>query len=174
MRRLSQFVAVLVIAFAFSACKKGSTPTPDTSSTTTMTLTSNGTNNISYNSCDEIAASVNNINHTLITGYNLTNGKKSADSFELDIVHDVATLQAGKAYPVGSSLGQVDAVTFFYSPTDTTDFNSANAQGSVTISGITATTITGTFSGKLFAQDDFDGTHVIYTVTNGAFTAKRH
>lgn len=173
MRSLSQFVAVLVIAFAFTACKKSSTPTPDNTTTTTMTLTSNGTN-ISYNSCDEIAASANNINHTLITGYNLTNGKRSADSFELDIVHDVADLKAGQAYPVGSSLGQVDAVTLFYSPTDSTDFNSANAQGSVTISGVTATTITGTFSGKLFAQDDFDGTHVIYTVTNGAFTAKRN
>jgi hypothetical protein len=173
MRSLSKFVAVLVIAFAFSACKKSSTPAPDTSSTTSMTLTSNGSN-ISYNSCDEVSASVNDVAHTLITGYNLTNGKRGHDSFELDIIHDVATLKAGQAYPVGSHLGQADAVTLFYSPTDSTDFNSANAQGSVTISGITATTITGTFSGKLYAQDDFDGTTVIYTVTNGAFTAKRN
>lgn len=172
MRSLSKFIAVLVVVVAFSACKKSSTPAPDTTVTTTMTLTSNGTN-LSFDDCEEVTASVNNVTHTLIAGNSSTN--KNA-SFTVDIVHDPSTLKAGQAYPVATSFEQADAATLFYSPNTGTNFNTqpANAQGSVTISGVTATTITGTFSGKLYAADDFDAITVVYTVTNGAFTAKRN
>ncbi|WP_426669640.1 hypothetical protein ACPPVU_00055 [Mucilaginibacter sp. McL0603] len=171
MRSLSKFVAVLVIAFAFSACKKSSTPAPDTTTSTIMTLTSNGTN-ISFDDCEEVTASVNNVVHTLISGNSTTNKNIS---FTVDIVHDPATIKAGQAYPVISTSSQTaDAATLFYSPnaTDTYVSQLANSQGSVTINGVTATTITGTFSGVLFAEGDFET--VVYTITNGAFTAKRN
>jgi hypothetical protein len=158
--------------FAVSACKKSSTPAPDTTVKTTMTLTAN-TTNISFDDCEQVSASVNNVIHTLIAGNSTTNKNIS---FTVDIVHDPSTIKAGQAYPIASSFGQPDAATLFYSANTTDSFSTqpANAQGSVTISGVTATTITGTFSGKLFASDDFDGTTVVYTITNGAFTAKRN
>jgi hypothetical protein len=172
MRSLSKFVAVLVIAFAFSACKKSNTPAPDTTVTTTMTLTSNGTN-LSFDDCEQVATSVNNVAHTIIVGSSTIN-KNTA--FTVDIIHDVSTLKAGQAYPVASSIAQTDAAFLYYYPNTSNNFSTqpSSAQGSVTISGVSASTITGTFSGKLFAVADVDGTTVIYTITNGAFTAKRN
>ena len=69
---------------------------------------------------------------------------------------------------------QKGGVTLFYNPNANDDFNTQPAApvGSVTITEITATTISGTFSGTLYAGDDFSVIHPVYTVTNGSFTAK--
>ncbi|MDB5024258.1 MAG: hypothetical protein JWP78_2013 [Mucilaginibacter sp.] len=173
MKNLSHlFIAVLATALAFSSCKKSTTPAP-AGATSSMKLTSNGTA-ISFNECVQGTVTANGVVQTVIIADNITNGKVGDAGFEVDIMHDPATLKAGQTYAAASSFGQADGATFFYYPNATDNFATqpANPQGLVTITGVTSTTITGTFSGKLFASDDFAGTTVIYTVTNGSFTAK--
>jgi hypothetical protein len=138
-----------------------------------MKLTLNG-NDLNFNDCEEIEADVNDTKQATITGYMVTNGKPSAVSFEVDIVHDPATLKAGQTYPTASAFGAADGALFFYWPNSTDHFTSQPAypEGSVTITNVTSTSISGTFSGKLFDPSDFTATTVLYTVTNGSFTAK--
>jgi hypothetical protein len=175
MKNLSHlFIAVLATALAFSSCKKSTTPAPAGTTSSSMKLTSNGTA-ISFNECEQGTVTANGVVQTVIIADNITNGKLGDASFEVDIEHDPATLKAGQTYQVASSFGQADGATLFYYPNTTDNFATqpANPQGSVTITGVTSTTITGTFSGKLFASDDLTGTTVIYTITNGSFTAQR-
>ena len=172
MKTLSYVMMVATVAsISFSSCKKSSTPAP--AATTSMKLTVNGTD-LSFNQCGELQVDINDAPQTTITGINVTNGNPGDASFEVDIDHDLATLKAGQTYQASSSYVQPDGVNFYYSPTSTGDFSSqpANPQGSVTITAVTATTISGTFSCKLFDASDFSGTTVVYTVTNGSFTAK--
>jgi hypothetical protein len=63
-------------------------------------------------------------------------------------------------------------ITYYPNNTDTFTTQIGNPQGTVTITEVTATTISGTFSAKLFAWNDTSGNTVIYTITNGSFTAK--
>jgi hypothetical protein len=137
-----------------------------------MKLTANGTD-LSFNDCEELEVDLNS-KHTTITGYINTSTGLSNVNFGVDIIHDPATLKAGQTYQAPSSFGQADGATFFYWPVGTDEFTSqpGNPQGSVTITAVTSTTISGTFSAKLFAQADFSGTTVLYTITNGSFTAK--
>lgn len=170
MKKLSKlFIAVLLTAVAFTSCKKNSDNSPAGS---TMTFTANGTA-VTYNACVAVSASVNDVNQTLITGTNLTNGKPGAASMEVDITHDMATLKAGQTYSVTTA--HQDALVLFYFKNDTDVFTTqpANPIGKVTITEVTSSTIKGTFSGKLFSEDDFTGEHVLYTITGGSFTAKR-
>ena len=170
MKKLSNlFVAVLFTAIALTSCKKNSDNSP---SGTTMTFTANGTA-ITYNTCVAVSASVNDVNQTLITGTNLTNGKPGAASMEVDITHDLATMKAGQTYSVTTA--PKDGLILFYFKNDTDVFTTqpANPIGKVTITEVTSSTIKGTFSGKLFSEDDFTGEHVLYTIAGGSFTAKR-
>ena len=166
-------MAVIVTSIAFSSCKKSSTPAPVPTITTSMKLTANGTP-LSFSYCEEVEIDVNNAPQITFTGTNVTNGKPSDASFEVDILHDPTTLKAGQTYPAATSFAQPDGSALFYSPNanDTYMTQPGNPQGTVTITEVTATTISGTFSGKLFAGDDFSGTSVLYTITNGSFTAK--
>jgi hypothetical protein len=172
MKKISKpFIAILFIALAFNSCKKSSDNSP---SGTSMKFTSNGTG-ISFNSCVEVDATVGDQKQVLITGINITNGKPGTSSFELEIAHDVATLKAGQTYPVASSFSQAESSTLFFFTSETGAFNTqpGNPQGAVSITEVTSTNVKGTFSGKLFAEDDFTGEHALYTITNGSFTAKR-
>ena len=167
-------IALAAIALTFSSCKKSSNPTPNNTVSSSMKFTSNGSV-VSFNNCGEVSASVNGITQTLFTGINVTNGTPGDVNFEINIQHDPATFQAGQTYQVTSLPGHADAATFYYSTNSTDEFTSqpTNTQGSVSITGVTSTTISGTFSGKLFAYDDYAGATVVYTITNGSFTAKR-
>ena len=168
-------IALAAIALTFSSCKKSSNnPTPDKTASSSMKFTVNGTA-ISFNNCGETSLSVNDVTQTLFLGVNVTNGTPSGASLELNIQHDPATFKAGQTYQVASSPGQADGATFYYSTNSTDEFTSqpANPQGSITITEVTSTTISGTFSGKLFAYNDYAGATVVYTITNGSFTAKR-
>lgn len=174
MKTLSHLcIALAAIALTFSSCKKSAAPTPNGSTSSSMKLTANGTD-LSFNDCEEILAEVNGSIQTTITGYMVTNGKPGDVNFEVDIDHDPTTLKVGQTYQAASSYAQPDAVNFFYWTNATDSFTNqpANPQGSVTITALTSTTISGTFSGKLFAANDFTGTTVVYTITNGSFTAK--
>jgi hypothetical protein len=177
MRRSSYLsMATLVAVLAFSSCKKSATPAPakTTDSDAVMSFTINGSTNIGYTDCEEKFTTEVGVKHTLITGVNLTDGKPGADSFVLDIAVDPATITAGQAFPVASTAAEANAATLIYATdaTDTFVTQPANAQGSVTFSAASTTGFTGTFSGKLFAKSDVTGTTVVYTITNGAFTAK--
>ncbi|MDB5090417.1 MAG: hypothetical protein JWR09_4411 [Mucilaginibacter sp.] len=165
------FVAILFIAVIFNSCKKSDSNSP---TGTSMKFTSNGTA-ISFNSCVAVSATVGNTSEVLITGINITNAKPGVSSFEVELTHDVNTLKAGQTYPAASSFSQLDAATLFYFTTESDVFTTqpGNAQGTVSITEVTSANIKGTFSGKLFAEDDFTGTTVLYTITNGSFTAKR-
>jgi len=138
-----------------------------------MKLTLNG-NDLNFNDCEELEADVNDQKQTAITGYVIANGKPTDVNFGLNIVHDPATLQAGQTYPAVSSFGQTDCASFFYWPNSTDMYVNQrnNPQGVITITAVTPTTISGTFSCKLFAGVDIDGINVLYTITNGSFTAK--
>ncbi|MEO6978874.1 MAG: hypothetical protein ABI113_10870 [Mucilaginibacter sp.] len=170
MKKLSKlFIVVLFTAIALTSCKKNSDNSP---AGTTMTFTANGTAT-TYNTCVAVSASVNDVNQTLITGTNLTNGKPSAASMEVDITHDLATMKAGQTYSVTTA--PKDGLILFYFKNDNDVFTTqpANPVGKVTITEVTSSTIKGTFSGKLFSEDDFTGEHVLYSIAGGSFTAKR-
>ncbi len=64
------------------------------------------------------------------------------------------------------------AITYYPNNTDTFTTQPGSSQGSVTITEVTATTISGTFSGTLYASNDLSGLHLLYTITNGSFSAK--
>ena len=177
MKTLSHLlIAALFGACLFtSSCKKDSTAAP-VDAASSMKFTANGTD-VSLNNCLQASASVNDVVETIISGANFTNGTAGDASFEVNIIHDPATLKAGQTYQMITSFGQATdgAILFYYtSLTDIFTTQPANAQGSVTITDVTSTTISGTFSGKLFASGDFSGTKVLYTITNGTFTAKRN
>lgn len=177
MRRSSYLsMAALVAVLAFSSCKKSATPAPakTTDSDAAMSFTVNGSTNIGYTDCEEKFTTEAGVKHTLITGVNLTDGKPGADSFVLDIAVDPATITAGQAFPVASTVAEANAATLIYATdaTDTFITQPANAQGAVTFSAAGTTGFTGTFSGTLFAKSDLTGATLVYTITNGAFTAK--
>ncbi|WP_426669880.1 hypothetical protein ACPPVU_01300 [Mucilaginibacter sp. McL0603] len=177
MKTLSYFLMVATFAsVTFSSCKKDSTPAPTPTPAevaTSMKLTSNGTA-LSFNQCQQFTVSANGLVQTEFIAKNFTNGKLSDDEFEVDIIHDPATLKAGQTYPAASSYAQKETADITYYPNDTDIFTTqiGNPQATVTITEVTATTISGTFSGKLFAWDDTAGNTVVYTITNGSFTAK--
>jgi hypothetical protein len=174
---------ILLSAAMISGCQKGvldddtkpgssGSPTP-TSVGGSMKFTSSGTA-ITYNNCLATDASANGVNQTLIMGLNLTNNVAGADNFEVDIIQSLSALKAGQVYPASTSFTQPNSMALFYYPNATDEYvtQPANAQGSVTITGVTSTTISGTFSGTLFASDDLNGTTVKATITEGTFTAK--
>lgn len=164
-------IALFIITFVLTSCKKsGSTINPVTS-TTSMNFTYNGTAQ-SFNNCLAVSASAG-VEQTLITGENLSLGQVSANSFEVDILADISTIKAGQTFPAISTPNQVGGSVLFYFPNSTDMFvtQPVNAQGTVTVTAITASTISGTFSGKLFAQSDYNANNVIYTITDGTFTA---
>ncbi|MDO3627144.1 hypothetical protein [Mucilaginibacter sp. BT774] len=168
-------IALAAIALTFSSCSKKSSnnPTPNGTVTSSMKLKLNGTD-LNFNDCEEIEADVNNQKQTTITGYIITDGKPGDVNFGLNITHDPATLKAGQTYLAQSSYGQDDVSSFFYWKTSSDYYTSQPTvpAGNITITGVTATTISGTFSGKLFAPNDFQGMVLYYTITNGTFTAK--
>ena len=164
-------VAILFIAVILNSCKKSDSNSP---TGTSMKFTSNGAA-VSFNSCVAVSATVGTTSEVLLTGINITNAKPGVSSFEVELTHDVNTLKAGQTYPAAGSFSQLDASTLFYFTTESDVFTTqpGNAQGTVSITEVTSSSIKGTFSGKLFAEDDFTGTTVLYTITNGSFTAKR-
>ena len=173
MKKISVFcIVALLMAAMFSGCKKDS-KNPATSTTESMKLTLNA-NAVSYNSCLGSDATIGSTKETIITGLNLTNNTPGADSFEIEIVHDISTLKAGEVFQAANSFGQADGMALYYFPNDNDTFvtQPANPQGTVTITAVTSTTISGTFSGKLFASADLSGTTVKYTVISGTFTAR--
>jgi hypothetical protein len=165
------FIAVLFITVVFNSCKKSSDNSPSSPS---MKFTSNGTV-VSFNSCVEVVATVGSQSQILITGIDVTNGKAGTTSFEVQLIHDDATLKAGQVFQAATTFGQENSSALLYFTNDTDLFATqpGKPQGSVTLTEVTSTTIKGTFSGELFAEDDFTGDHVLYTITNGSFTALR-
>jgi hypothetical protein len=164
--------AVLFIGFVFNSCKKSSNPPPLTSS---MTFSFNGTNQ-TFNTCFALVPTMTASSQVLITGYNITGGAASNNSFSIQIVHDISTLQAGQTYPAAASTAAANSSSFVFFTDASHDFitQTANPQGTVMITGVSSSTITGTFSGDLFAPNDTNGSTVIYTITNGVFTASRY
>ena len=145
-----------------------------------MSLTYNNTK-LAFNSCVQAFNScvhtltVNNVPETVILANNITGSKVSDNSFEIDITADVTTLKPGAIFQAASSFSQVNAMTLFFSPDTTNTYATqpANHTGTVTITDVSFTYIKGTFSGKLFASDDFSASQLLYTITNGTFVAKR-
>jgi hypothetical protein len=163
-------LAVLGIALVFNSCKKSShSPV----SSPSMKLTYNGTA-LSFNSCLALSATVGSTDEVLITGDNVTGSNHSDNSFEVDIVHSITALKAGQTFPAATAFTQAESSTlfFFTNATDTFVSQPKNPYGTVTITGVTSTTITGTFSGTLYAVSDFSGLDLKYTITDGTFTAK--
>jgi hypothetical protein len=167
------FIAIALIAAVFTSCSKSKDVTPTTS--TFMKLTINGTAT-SFNSCLEADAEINGVmSQVLITGNNFTNGKPAANSFEVDINHDPATLKAGQTFAVSGNT-QPNSIALFYFLNDSDYFvtQGKSTQGTITLTKVTSTVIEGTFSGKLFDPSDFSSTKVLYTATSGSFSAKRN
>lgn len=162
------FIAILFIAILFNSCKKSSDNKPATTAIS-MKFTSNDTV-ISFNSCTASTGNINGTDAILIIGDNITN---PVNSFEIVIVHSIATLKAGQSYPAGTAIGQAESSRLFFDPIPPGDFitQPGNPEGIVTIAGVTSTTITGTFSGKLYDENDIRGTTLKYNITNGSFTA---
>jgi hypothetical protein len=162
------------VSITFSSCKKSATPAPAPANVaTSMKLTSNGTA-LSFNECEQYTAVTNGVTQTLFIANNVTNGKVSDEQFEVDIMDDPSTFKVGQTYPMATSFMQQGGAALFYNTNATDSFNTQPAAptGSVTITETTATTISGTFSGTLYAGNDFSAIQPLYTITNGSFTAK--
>jgi hypothetical protein len=162
------------VSIAFSSCKKSATPAPAPADVaTSMKLTSNGTP-LSFNECEQYTAVTNGVTQALFIANNVTNGKVSDEQFEVDIMDDPSTFKVGQTYPMATSFMQQGGAALFYNTNATDSFNTQPAAptGSVTITETTATTISGTFSGTLYAGNDFSAIQPLYTITNGSFTAK--
>ena len=136
-------------------------------------MTMNGTA-LSYNTCTASDATVGSDKQTIITGLNLSNNVPGNDNVELDIMHDIATIKVGEVFPASTAFDQSDSMALFYFPNATDSFvtQPQNPLGSITITDVTSTTISGNFSAKLFAGDDLTGTTIKYTITSGTFTAR--
>jgi hypothetical protein len=175
MKTLSHLcIALAAIALTFSSCKKSSNnPTPDNTVTSSMKLTANGTD-INFNDCEEIEIDVNGQAQTTFTGYQVANGKHSDVSFGLNVVHDPTTFKAGQTFQASSSFDPTNSATLVFWPNSTDSYmlDATAPQGTVTITAVTATTISGTFSGKLYVFNDPTAATQVYTITNGSFTAK--
>jgi hypothetical protein len=172
---LNLTIAALVAVLLLGSCKKSKGPDPTDTTASSMKLSANGTA-ISYNYCLATTVTVNDLVETDILGNNLTNGKPGDDSFQLTIMHDIATIKAGQTYQAGAVFAKADDAYLTYSSNQTGTFDSQvnSPQGSITITAVTSTTISGTFSGKLYNAGDFDATQLMYTITNGTFTAKKN
>jgi hypothetical protein len=158
--------AVIAVALLFTSCKKSSTPSPNIPF---MEFTANGTH-IFFNDCEETATDANNLPATKFVGTVLINGTPGSASFEATVIHAPSALKVGQTYPIATYLALADRSTLVYYPNNTDMFTSqsANADGIATITDVTDTTISGTFSGTLFEG----GNAVTYTITNGSFKAK--
>ena len=174
MKTLSRLcIALAAIALTFSSCKKSNNPTPNGSVTSSMKLTANGTD-ISFNDCEELEVDVNGQAQTTFTGYQVVNGKHSDVSFGLNVVHDPTTLKAGQTFQASSAFDPTNNATLVFWPnsTDVYNLDATAPQGTITITEVTATTISGTFSGKLYVFNNPAAAIQAYTITNGSFTAK--
>jgi len=172
-RNITKLLVLCLIAGAsLSACKKSSDNKPSTSSDTySMKFTLNGTA-ISYNSCAVADVEVNSDKYTEFIGLN---GKDLNNSFQVEVIADYTKITAGQTFKVTSDYLAQGTAILFYSPDGTNYFNTqvAAPEGTVTITDVTATTIKGTFSGKLYSADDSNAETLKYTVTSGTFVAQK-
>ena len=172
MKKIAQILITFFLTiFVLSSCKKSGNNPILVTSTTAMNFNYNGTAQ-SFNNCLAVSATAG-VAQTVITGENVTLGQISANSFEVDILADITTLKAGQTFPAITTPNQAGGSVLFYFPNSTDVFvtQPVNAQGTVTVTAVTASTISGTFSGKLFAESDYNANNLIYTITGGTFTA---
>jgi hypothetical protein len=139
-----------------------------------MSFTANSTA-VSFNTCVVLTSTANPTGQTIIAGYNNVNGIISANGFEVEAIQDISTIKVGQVFPASTTTGQAGTSALLYFTDATNNFLSqpGNPQGTVTITGITSTSISGTFAGLLFSPGDTGGATTIYTITNGSFTAQR-
>lgn len=174
-RYLNLIIVVLAATALFCSCKKSSGTDPDTTAAF-MKFSANGAS-VKYSNCKYTVSTPNGIPQIAIIANNITPNGIGDDYLQVIILHDPAKLKAGQTYQAGGvSLGVDDSyLDYGLSITHDHEFDSAvnNPQGSVTITAATATTISGTFSGKLYPSGDIDGILSGYTITNGSFNAKK-
>jgi hypothetical protein len=169
------FIVSLSAITAFTACNK-TTVTTSTSITgpSSMKLAYNNTN-LAFNTCIALQSNVNGSEQLIISGYNVTKSQVSDNSFEIDLYADIDSIKVGQVFPASTIFEQPHSMSLFFFPDTTNAFVTQVAQpiGSVAITAVTSSEIRGTFSGGLFNSDDFEASTLIYTITNGSFTAKR-
>jgi len=169
------FIVGLSAITVFTACNKTTvTTSTSTTASSSMKLAYNNTS-LAFNTCIAIQSSVNGSNQLIISGYDVTKGQISDNSFEVDLFADIDSIKVGQVFPASTIFEQPHSMSLFFFPDTTNAYVTQVAQpiGSVTITAVTSSQIKGTFSGGLFNSDDFDATALIYTITNGSFTAKR-
>jgi hypothetical protein len=163
-------VLCLIAGTSFSACKKDDNKKP-VSNTYSMKFNANGTA-VSYTSCLVADIDINGSKLTDIIGVNKNN---SNNEMELEFPVAVSSLKAGQTYqvivPTGNNQLELTTPLLGYTMDGTNYFTtqSADPVGTVTITSVTSTTLQGTFSGKLYSEDDSDATTLKYTITNGTF-----
>jgi len=162
-----------------SACKKDKVTTNTTHPTNgngaySMAFAENNTR-VSFNTCFVTQSYVNNGAQLLISGYNVTNNKISDNSFEVDLIANIDSIKVGQVFLAASTFLQPNSMGLFFSPDTVNNYSTQPSKpvGSVTITEITATEVKGTFTGDLFSELDFNGDNLLYTISEGTFTAKR-
>jgi len=164
-------IPILALLLVFASCKKDKS---GTNSNAPVQFKSNGSA-VGYASCIFYEDFDGKNFEALILATNTTNTNLSNGSynFQIRVTIDSSGLKIGKTYPIATAAGQIGTSMLYYSPDGINTYSTqyANAQGSVTITGITSKLLSGTFSGKLFSTNDTTGQTVIYTFTGGAFNA---
>jgi hypothetical protein len=175
MKNFTKLIIYLSAILVFNACNK-TTVTTSTSATSSssMKLAYNNTN-LAFNTCIAAQSDVNGSEQLIISGYNVTKSQVSDNSFEIDLYADIDSIKVGQVFPTSTIFEQPHSMTLFFFPDTTNAYVTQVARpiGSVTITAVTSSEIRGTFSGGLFSSDDFEASALIYTITNGSFTAKR-
>ena len=169
------FIAILSTLILFSSCKKNSAGTPPVNPAKPIQFTINGSA-VSYANCFYTVPYTNGNFEVIIAATNTVDTQTATSfilNFQIRLVIDASGVKAGQTFPIATSGGQIGTAMLYYTPDGVNDFATqyANAQGTVTITGVTSNMISGTFSGKLFAASDTGGITVVYTITNGIFQA---
>ncbi|MHB8207227.1 hypothetical protein [Mucilaginibacter sp.] len=173
-------ITVKFIAFCLpgvillNACNKTTVTKTTNSGAYSMALTVNNSS-LSFNTCVSAEVSAGSSSQVAILGYNTTNNKMSNNNFEVEIFEDIDSIKVGQVFKASTIFAESHSMQLYYSPDSTNTYitQTGNPIGSVTITEITAAVIKGTFSGGLFDYADIDGNTLLYTATNGSFTAKR-
>ncbi len=137
-----------------------------------MKVTLNG-NATSYNNCIAVVGPLTTTAETLITGNNLTGATASTDNFEIAILHDIHTLKAGAVFQASATQYAPESTSFLYWA-DALNYygtTTGNPQATVTITSVSSTYISGTFSGAMSVRTDPNFV-ADFAVTGGSFTAK--
>jgi hypothetical protein len=172
---------VAMAGVSFSSCKKGSEINHSIPQINHMQFTLSGdTHSLTNMKAFTDSISGTSLKELTLNGYNMANSVTVGESMMINIFYNTA-LKAGDTFVTGSQNTNTNA-EFSYIPSATPGavigISFLGEPGTVTITGVSPTAVTGTFSIQLYPFADysnFSGNNNLgppaYIITNGSFYA---